>query len=1008
MELGIDVDLNEAQAVRGLENLEQVLKSLDGSVNRLSSNIKSNEDALNRQGNASNRAGNNFNNLGNKARGAGAELRAFNRDLNALNGVLGAIAAGAAVQQVASLADTWTFARNKIAAAGVETGEVDARLSSLADTAIETRSELSATVGLFSRMKLAADELGESEARIGRLVEITNKALAAGGATAAERSSAVTQLTQGLGSGNLAGDELKAIRENSSILSKAIAEEFGVTVGQLKKLGSEGKLESKRVFEAIIAAGVSVDAQYAKTTSTSSEALTNFKTNLTEYIGGVDASTGATAAFVSAMEGVGENLDVIGDTAAATAFVLGGVLAGQAMVAVVRGAVAMNLAFAISGTRMNAMTVSAGALQVAMVGVRGAMAFLGGPLGIALTAAAVGVALLTKRNMEAAKSAEELRARVKAKTDALDEAEKAAKDSRVATGDLSAEEYKALEATAKLTNNVDLLTSAYGRMTLQAYAAARAAAAASLAEASADRATDQRAFEQRRRISNDGEDMVSTPYGSSRQIGSNRNRNNARANQSQEAKNLNDSVRAENAARAEVGRVERDARSGDLSSYEPARGTSTPSSPKDTKGSGGSGASDAQRATEQRISTLNELRDATKEVGMAERDLAALEALGRAGLERSLVTQDQYSVGIRDAAYELFDLTKATEDNITAKTRAIDVEAELLALTRELVAVDNPAAARTQDINAQYSAQEKVIRSLKITEEAQEALLVKERERRDIALQIEGAYAARAVKEADLSLDRQEQDLGIKRQALSDPEGAERAAQLLNLERGREDAIAGIDQSIDRQGAEYARLTARIDQLNQEETELLKASFQIEDMMEAYDGLTDFFTDLFDDPKKALQEYTQLFLKNLIKMIAQAYILKAVMGDASSGGGAGGGGGGTDFGALFKRAAMATFGGGRAVGGSLDPKKLTLVGEHGPELIRGVSGHVIPAGKTKAALAAGSARAAVTIAPVTTNTIHFSGSREEAASFSKQLAADQRREMQAMIDHAINQERKFS
>lgn len=83
---------------------------------------------------------------------------------------------------------------------------------------------------------------------------------------------------------------------------------------------------------------------------------------------------------------------------------------------------------------------------------------------------------------------------------------------------MTAEEMKALEATAKLTGRVDLLTSAYGRMALAAWEAARAAAAASLEQATSDRVTAQRDYIERRRINNQTESYVSTPYGTSRRI----------------------------------------------------------------------------------------------------------------------------------------------------------------------------------------------------------------------------------------------------------------------------------------------------------------------------------------------------------------------------------------------------------------------------------------------------------------------------------------------------------
>lgn len=73
----------------------------------------------------------------------------------------------------------------------------------------------------------------------------------ASGATATESSAALLQLKQALGSGVLQGDELRAVREQAPAAAQAIAKEMGVTIGELKKLGSEGKITTDVVLRAL-------------------------------------------------------------------------------------------------------------------------------------------------------------------------------------------------------------------------------------------------------------------------------------------------------------------------------------------------------------------------------------------------------------------------------------------------------------------------------------------------------------------------------------------------------------------------------------------------------------------------------------------------------------------------------------------------------------------------------------------------------------------------------------
>ena len=78
-----------------------------------------------------------------------------------------------------------------------------------------------------------------------------NTAAKLAGASAIESSNAFRQLAQALGSGRLAGDEFRSVSEQVPTILAPIAEELGVTIGQLKKLAADGKLTSDVVLRAL-------------------------------------------------------------------------------------------------------------------------------------------------------------------------------------------------------------------------------------------------------------------------------------------------------------------------------------------------------------------------------------------------------------------------------------------------------------------------------------------------------------------------------------------------------------------------------------------------------------------------------------------------------------------------------------------------------------------------------------------------------------------------------------
>ena len=78
-----------------------------------------------------------------------------------------------------------------------------------------------------------------------------NTAAKLAGSSAQESSNAFRQLAQALGSGRLAGDEFRSVSEQVPTILAPIAEELGVTIGQLKKLAADGKLTSEVVLRAL-------------------------------------------------------------------------------------------------------------------------------------------------------------------------------------------------------------------------------------------------------------------------------------------------------------------------------------------------------------------------------------------------------------------------------------------------------------------------------------------------------------------------------------------------------------------------------------------------------------------------------------------------------------------------------------------------------------------------------------------------------------------------------------
>lgn len=244
----------------------------------------------------------------------------------------GALTAALGVSKLREYADEWTAAGSKIAAAGEELDNVAQRQSQLTDLANRSRTSLSSVVDLYSGLTRSTKEMGASQAQVLRATELISKAFSTSGATVEETKGAILQLNQALGSGRLQGDELRSLLENAPSLARLIAKEFGVALGELKQLGSDGKLTSDRVFKAILNGAAEIEAEFAKTTPTIAQSWTILTNSLQRYVGETDQAVGASKLVSGALKGMADHIDVVAPAAFSLATGLAAAFAGGPVV----------------------------------------------------------------------------------------------------------------------------------------------------------------------------------------------------------------------------------------------------------------------------------------------------------------------------------------------------------------------------------------------------------------------------------------------------------------------------------------------------------------------------------------------------------------------------------------------------------------------------------------------------------------------------------------------------
>lgn len=223
-----------------------------------------------------------------------------------------ALSIGAIILATRSLigyADAFTNLRNKLQNVTDSQEQVNYLTGELYELANRTRSEVGATATAFVRFDRALRLMGRSQQETLRMTETVNKALIVSGVTAQEAQSSLLQLSQAFNSGRLQGDEFRAVSENMPIALDAIAKALGKPVNEVKRLGTEGKITSDVLFRAFKLIEKQVDATFAKTVPTLSQAGKVFSNAFGEAIGKLDKALGFSAALARSIIWLSENLE---------------------------------------------------------------------------------------------------------------------------------------------------------------------------------------------------------------------------------------------------------------------------------------------------------------------------------------------------------------------------------------------------------------------------------------------------------------------------------------------------------------------------------------------------------------------------------------------------------------------------------------------------------------------------------------------------------------------------
>lgn len=219
---------------------------------------------------------------------ATVNVRGLGTAARSAGSALAALGVGAIAREVLRMTDAFKNMQGSLALVSTSTANANESFQKLLAMANNTGSSLESTVSLYTRLANATRGAGFSQDQLLNVTDALNKAFVISGATMQEASNAAIQLSQGLASGTLRGEELNSVMEQGPRITRALAEYLGVTNGQIRQMAADGKITSDVVTNALLQSLSSLNNELEKMPRRFEAASTALKNNFLAAIGQIN------------------------------------------------------------------------------------------------------------------------------------------------------------------------------------------------------------------------------------------------------------------------------------------------------------------------------------------------------------------------------------------------------------------------------------------------------------------------------------------------------------------------------------------------------------------------------------------------------------------------------------------------------------------------------------------------------------------------------------------------
>jgi len=381
LKFGLQLELNGEQVVvRGLGNVRGEVRGFTGEVEKTTRQTE-------RQSQAN---------------------KNLSQSFNTLKGAIAAVGVGYLFRQTVSLTDQYNVLDQRVKTATRSTGDYLNVQRELFAITQRNGAQLASTVELFQSLARTAPELNATNSQILTLTNLVQQLGVIGGSTNEQMKNGLLQFSQAMAGGIVRAEEFNSLIENTPELANRIASGLGKTVGQLRNAVLEGEVLSKDVFDALLKQAPEIAQEFEEIPLSVERATTMLANSVARALGLVDDKTTAMQGLAEGIQAVSQRLDALDpesiEQVLSVAEVLAAVIGVRLATSLATStglwakervaALAASAGYGTAGTSVSLytgaitrLTTAQKAHNLAMLSMRGLLGLIGGPVGLAVTAA---------------------------------------------------------------------------------------------------------------------------------------------------------------------------------------------------------------------------------------------------------------------------------------------------------------------------------------------------------------------------------------------------------------------------------------------------------------------------------------------------------------------------------------------------------------------------------------------------------------------------------------------